>query len=198
MDCGQPGSSVHGILQARILEGVVMPSSRGSSRPRNQTQVSGIAGRFFTNWAMREAPLCESVNCSTQGFPVLHHLPEFAQTHVHWVSDAIQPSHPLFWLITPLCLSAVRAPTVHKERAGSFRRTDTLTPTGWLVNRPPECPGQARLPGLTPLGAAQSCCRLGLNEAFYCLSCSIWFKLKSASFTVTPLNSLSESIFLWK
>ena len=36
-----------------------------------------------------------TVDCSTLGFPVLHHLPELAQTHVHWVSDAIQPSHPL-------------------------------------------------------------------------------------------------------
>ena len=35
------------------------------------------------------------IDCSTPGFPVLHHLPEPAQTHVHWVSDAIQPSHPL-------------------------------------------------------------------------------------------------------
>ena len=35
------------------------------------------------------------MNCSTPGFPVLHHLPQFAQTHVHWVSDAIQPFHPL-------------------------------------------------------------------------------------------------------
>ena len=34
-------------------------------------------------------------DCSTPGFPVLHYLPEFAQTHVHWVEDAIQPSHPL-------------------------------------------------------------------------------------------------------
>ena len=34
-------------------------------------------------------------DCSTPGFPVLHHLPEFAQTHVHWISDAIQPTHPL-------------------------------------------------------------------------------------------------------
>ena len=33
--------------------------------------------------------------CSTPGFPVLHYLPEFARTHVHWVEDAIQPSHPL-------------------------------------------------------------------------------------------------------
>ena len=39
--------------------------------------------------------LCNPMDCSTPGFPVLHHLPEFAQTHVHWVSDALQPSHPL-------------------------------------------------------------------------------------------------------
>ena len=44
-----------GILQARILEWVAMPSSRGSSRPRNQTGVSYLAGGFFTNWAIREA-----------------------------------------------------------------------------------------------------------------------------------------------
>ena len=40
--------------------------------------------------------LCDPMNCSMTGFPVLHHLPEFAQTHVHWICDAIQPSHPLF------------------------------------------------------------------------------------------------------
>ena len=50
-----PGSSVHGILQARILESVSMPSSRGSSRHRNGTGVSCITGRFFTVWASREA-----------------------------------------------------------------------------------------------------------------------------------------------
>ena len=44
-----------GILQARILEGSAMPSSRGSSQPRNWTQVSCIAGGFFTIWATREA-----------------------------------------------------------------------------------------------------------------------------------------------
>ena len=48
--------TVHGILQARILEWVVFPFSRGSSQPRDQTQVSCIAGRFFTNWAIREGP----------------------------------------------------------------------------------------------------------------------------------------------
>ena len=39
--------------------------------------------------------LCNPINCSTPGLPVHHQLPEFTQTHVHWVSDAIQPSHPL-------------------------------------------------------------------------------------------------------
>ena len=39
--------------------------------------------------------LCKPMNCSTPGFLILHSLPDFVQTHVHWVSDAIQPSHPL-------------------------------------------------------------------------------------------------------
>ena len=47
MDCSLPGSSVHGILQARTLEWVAMPSSRASSQPRDQTQVSRIARRFL-------------------------------------------------------------------------------------------------------------------------------------------------------
>ena len=54
MDCGPPGSSVHGILQARILEWIAIPYSKGSSRPRNQTWVSLTAGRFLTIWATRE------------------------------------------------------------------------------------------------------------------------------------------------
>ena len=48
-----PGSSVHRILQARILEGLAVPFSRGSSWPTDRTQVSCIAGRFFTIWATR-------------------------------------------------------------------------------------------------------------------------------------------------
>ena len=47
MDCSPPGSSVHGILQTRTLEWVAISFSRGSSRPRDQTDVSRIAGRHF-------------------------------------------------------------------------------------------------------------------------------------------------------
>ena len=50
-----PDSSVHGILQARILEWVAIPSSRGSSQPSDWTQVSHIAGGFFTLWVTGEA-----------------------------------------------------------------------------------------------------------------------------------------------
>ena len=55
-DCSPPGSSVHGIFQARILEGVAMPSSRGSSWPRNQTCVSCIGRQILYHYATREAP----------------------------------------------------------------------------------------------------------------------------------------------
>ena len=55
MDCSLPGSSVHGILQARILEWVAISFSRGSSCPRDRTQVSCIAGRRFTIWGTRKA-----------------------------------------------------------------------------------------------------------------------------------------------
>ena len=88
----------------RTLEWVAMPSFWGSSQPRDQTQVSCTAGRFFTTSATsvqfssvaQSCPtLCDPTNRSTPGLPVHHQLPEFTQTHVHRVSYAIQPSHPL-------------------------------------------------------------------------------------------------------
>ena len=59
--CDPMDYTVYGILQARILEWVAVPVSRGSSQPRNQTQVSCVAGGFFISWATRE----------TQGFQKL-------------------------------------------------------------------------------------------------------------------------------
>ena len=55
MDYSPPGSSIHGILQARILQWVAISFSRGSSWPRDWTRVSCIAGRCFTIWATRKA-----------------------------------------------------------------------------------------------------------------------------------------------
>ena len=49
----------------------------------------------FSSVAQLCSTLCDSMDCNMPGFPVHHQLQEFTQTHVHWVSDAIQPSHPL-------------------------------------------------------------------------------------------------------
>ena len=57
VDCNLLGFSIHGILQARILEWIAISFSRGSSRPRDRTQVSLIGGRRFDLWATREAPV---------------------------------------------------------------------------------------------------------------------------------------------
>ena len=110
MDCSLSGSSVHGIFQARMLKWVAIAFSRGSSQPRDRTQVSGIScnGRWtlplshlgrltvqFSSVAQSCPTLCDPVNHSTPDLPVHHQLPEFTQTHVHWIGDAIQPSHPL-------------------------------------------------------------------------------------------------------
>ena len=72
MDYSLPGSSVHGILQARILEWTAMSSSRGSSQPRDRTQVSRLIGGFFTRRATREAPIafCPKPNLPT-GAPAI-------------------------------------------------------------------------------------------------------------------------------
>ena len=59
VDCSPPGSSVHGILQARILEWGAISFSRGSSWPRDRTQVSRIVGRHFNLWATRETRIAK-------------------------------------------------------------------------------------------------------------------------------------------
>ena len=113
VDCSLQGASLHGILRARVLEWVAISFSRGSSRPRDQTRVSRIAGArdyciFLSTWklischqvrtvhyiqfstvAQSCSTLCVPMNPSTPGLPVYHQLPEFTQTHVHQVSDAI-------------------------------------------------------------------------------------------------------------
>ena len=62
-------------------------SMQGSIVLRNLVQFSSVAQSCPT--------LCDPMDCSTPGLPVHHQLPEFTQTHVHWVGDAIKPSHPL-------------------------------------------------------------------------------------------------------
>ena len=78
MDCSPPGSSAHGILQAKILELAAIPFSRRASQPRDWTQISCIAGGFFTTWATAAAAkslqlcptLCNPIDGSPPGSPV--------------------------------------------------------------------------------------------------------------------------------
>ena len=71
MDCSPPASSVRGILRARIPEWVAIPFSRGSSWPRDWTQVSCIAGKFFPFWATREARLYQGASILPGGWEAL-------------------------------------------------------------------------------------------------------------------------------
>ena len=79
-------------LKPKAYPGYLLVSSPAELRHTQQTQ-NPICKCYSVT---QSCPiLCDSMDCSTPGFPVLHSLPEFAQTHVHWVDDTIQPSHPL-------------------------------------------------------------------------------------------------------
>ena len=71
-------------------------STRGQTEKQcRHLSTTFIPRMFFSLVAQSYPTLSDSMDCSTPGFPVHRQLPEFAQTHVHWVGDAIQPSHPL-------------------------------------------------------------------------------------------------------
>ena len=99
-----------GILQARMLEWVAMPSPGDLPDPvmeHASLASPALAGGFFTTTTTWKAwkqsvqfswsclTVCDPMDSSTPGFSVRHQLTELGQTHVHWISDAIQPSHPL-------------------------------------------------------------------------------------------------------
>ena len=65
-----------------------------SSRAKQDLYYTGLAVTADVQ-PLSRVRLCDPMDCSTPGFPILHHLLELAHTHVHWVGDAIQPSHPL-------------------------------------------------------------------------------------------------------
>ena len=79
IDCSLPGSSVHGIPQARILEWVAIPFSWGFSQPRDQTWVSCIAGRFFKCLSHREATI----------YDIMNNKKKRIQTVENWTNDSV-------------------------------------------------------------------------------------------------------------
>ena len=108
MVCILPGSSVPGILQARILNWVAVPFSRGSSQPMDQTQVFHITGRFFTIWAtgdfLRHLLLPVPSLCTVWDFTS---LPSLILPHL-----ADWTSYPISFLMQ--CSSPGLSPSEHK------------------------------------------------------------------------------------
>ena len=87
-----------------------MPTISFQHRPEPSVQFSSVAQSYPT--------LCDPTDCSMPGNPVHHQLPEFTQTHVHWVDDAIQPSH---------LLSSSSSPTFNlSQHQGLFRWVSSL------------------------------------------------------------------------
>ena len=94
MDYSPPGSSVHWIFQARVLEWGAIAFSEGLPTSTKMLMCMPYLSQF-SSVTQLYLTLCEPMNGSTPDLPAHHQLLEPTQTHVHWVSDAIQPSHPL-------------------------------------------------------------------------------------------------------
>ena len=96
--CGSAGKeSARNVRDLGLIPGLGRSPREGKGYP---PQYSGLENSMdckvlFSSVAQSCPTLCDLMNHSTPGLPVHHHLPEFTQTHVHQVSDAIQPSHPL-------------------------------------------------------------------------------------------------------
>ena len=90
--CDPVDNTVYGILQARILEWVALPFSRGAPQPRDWTRVFCIAGRFFQFSSVQSRPtLCDPMDCSTPGLPVLHYHPDSCPSS-QWCHPTISSS----------------------------------------------------------------------------------------------------------
>ena len=72
-----------------------LKDNENESMYKTETRFTDIENFWFSSAAQSCPTLCDPMNRSTPGLPIHHQLPEFTQTHVHPVSDAIQPSHPL-------------------------------------------------------------------------------------------------------
>ena len=109
MDCSPPGSSVHRILQARLLEWVTISFSRGSFQHRTRTWVSHIAGRFFTVWATRDQMF--KVECFRRSFMWILWRFSLLRTFPSFVGDISQKGH---WRLLSWSLD------IHLQPSSSF------------------------------------------------------------------------------
>jgi len=124
MDCSLPGSSVHGIFQARVLEWVAISFSRGSSQPRDQTQVSHIVGRHFTCLSQQGSPKLHYFSPNQQSpkyccmplllVPWFSHILYFKYLLPKSANDFVRRekrlSYMIYWNYPPLVESTTVAP----------------------------------------------------------------------------------------
>ena len=124
MDCSPPGFSVRGILQARILEWIAICFSRRSSQPRDQTQVSCIAGRFFTYWATWVSELVKVAQSCLTLWDTMHYT-------VHGILQA----RILEWVAFPFSRrsSQPRDQTQVSHTAGRFFTSWTTREAHWAT-----------------------------------------------------------------
>ena len=90
--CGEKGTLLHCWWEYQLLQPLWRTVWRFLKKLKIKLPVSSVQ---FSSVARSCLTLCDPMDCGTPGLPVHHQLPEFTQTHVHWVGDAIQPSHPL-------------------------------------------------------------------------------------------------------
>ena len=136
MDCSPAGSTVCGILQARIhlLQGIVRTQRLNPSLLHWQTDSLPLAppGKpLITFSSVQFSPVaqlcptfCDPMDCNTPGLPVHHQLPKLTHIYVHWVGDAIQPSH---------LVSFPSAPAFNLSASGSFQMSQFFTSGGQSI-----------------------------------------------------------------
>ena len=170
MDWSPPGSSVHGIFQARVLEwGATAFSKSSILHLKSFTNSSNVPWKIPRTWncyCFSHQVVSDSVTPWKPGLPVPHHLPEFAQVHVHRSGDAIQPCHVTLF---SFCFQSFLA-------SGSF-------PMSWLFASGGQSTGASASASVLPT-SIQSWYPLGLTGLISLLSkglsTTVWIMLSRA------------------
>ena len=136
MDCNPPGCSIRGILQARILEWVAMPFSRGSSWSRGWNWVSCIAGRFFTNGATRKAQYFKAWFLENREHHLSYMGTEWQNWAMLWFAKHMSDHHNRKETLPPPPTPVAQWLGLHLP----MQRVQVWTLVGELVSHIPPCP----------------------------------------------------------
>ena len=131
----------------------------------------------FSSFQLLSPTLCNPMDCSMPGLPVQHQLLEFIQIHVHWVRDAIQPSHPL---LSPVAYQALVSSIISLNLLRFMSIESVMLPNHFIL-----CHPFLLLPSVFPS------IRVFSNESILCIT---WPKYQSFSFRNSPSNEYSGLI----